>query len=190
MRQNASTSGQLKIVTVRNRGVGLGTANITYTRVPIQGDGTGGEATVVINNDSKVESVTVSSGGSGYTFGTVDLEAGGVPTGSTKPVFNVIIPPNGGHGYDIYRELGAFSVLSYARFENDTENPDFITGNQFSRVGLVENPTAYNSSSLLNLDKASAVYALRLTGVGYSSACIHTRRLCHSNCWFGINSRR
>ena len=25
-------------------------------------------------------------------FGTVDIEAGGVPTGSTKPVFNVIIP--------------------------------------------------------------------------------------------------
>ena len=49
----------------------------------------------------------------------------------------------------------AFSVLSYARFENDTENPDFITGNQFSRVGLVENPTSYNSSSLLNLDKAN-----------------------------------
>ena len=51
-----------------------------------------------------------------------------------------------------------YSVLSYARFENDTENPDFITGNQFSRVGLVENPTSYNSSSLLNLDKANAVY--------------------------------
>ena len=170
MRQNASTSGQLKVVTVRNRGVGLGTANITYTRVPIVGDGTGAEATVVINNDSKVESVTISAGGSDYTFGTVDLEAGGVPTGSTKPSFNVIIPPNGGHGYDIYRELGAFSVLSYARFENDTENPDFITGNQFARVGLVENPTAYNSSSLLSLDKASAVTALRLTGVGYSSA--------------------
>ena len=170
MRQNASTSGQLKVVTVRNRGVGLGTANITYTRVPIVGDGTGAEATVVINNDSKVESVTISAGGSDYTFGTVDLEGGGVPTGSTKPSFNVIIPPNGGHGYDIYRELGAFSVLSYARFENDTENPDFITGNQFARVGLVENPTAYNSSSLLSLDKASAVTALRLTGVGYSSA--------------------
>ena len=170
MRQNASTSGQLKVVTVRNRGVGLGTANITYTRVPIRGDGTGAEATVVINNDSKVESVTISSGGSNYTFGTVDLVGGGVPTGSTEPVFNVIIPPNGGHGYDIYRELGAYSVLTYARFENDTENPDFITGNQFARVGLVENPQAYDSSSLLELDKASSVYALRLTGVGYSSA--------------------
>lgn len=170
MRQNASTSGQLKIVTVRNRGIGLGTANVTYTRVPIDGDGTGAEATVVINNDSKVESVTVSSGGEGYTFGTVNLEAGGVPAGSTKPVFNVIIPPNGGHGFDVYRELGAFNVLSYARFENDTENPDFITGNQFARVGMVENPLSFNSSANLNLDKASAVYALRLSGIGYSSA--------------------
>ena len=170
MRQNASTSGQLKIVTIRNRGVGLGTANVTYTRVPIDGDGVGGEATVVINNDSKVESVTVSSGGEGYTFGTVNLKSGGVPSGSTKPIFNVIVPPNGGHGYDVYRELGAYNVLSYARFENDTENPDFITGNQFARVGMIENPLAFNSSTNLNLDKASAVYALRLSGIGYSSA--------------------
>ncbi len=170
IRQNASTSGQLKIVTVRDRGIGLGTANVTYTRVPIDGDGVGGEATVVINNDSKVESVTVSSGGEGYTFGTVNLKSGGVPSGSTKPIFNVIIPPNGGHGYDVYRELGAYNVLSYARFENDTENPDFITGNQFARVGMIENPLAFNSSTNLNLDKASAAYALRLSGIGYSSA--------------------
>mgnify|MGYP000247321810 FL=1 len=37
-------------------------------------------------------------------------------------------------------------------------------------MGIVENPKAYNSSSLLSLDKASAVYALKLTGIGYSSA--------------------
>ncbi len=170
VRNNASTSGQLKIVTIRNRGVGLGTANVTYTRVPIDGDGEGAEATVVVNNDSKVESVTVSSGGSGYTFGTLNLQRGGVPTGSTSPVFNVIIPPNGGHGYDIYRELGAYNVLSYARFENDTENPDFVTGNEFARVGLIENPEAFGSEQVLSLDKASALTALRLSGIGYSSA--------------------
>ena len=170
VRNNASTSGQLKIVTIRNRGVGLGTANVTYTRVPIDGDGDGAEATVVVNNDSKVESVTVSSGGSGYTFGTLNLQRGGVPTGSTSPIFNVIIPPNGGHGFNIYRELGAYNVLSYARFENDTNNPDFITGNEFARVGLVENPEAFGSDQVLNLDKASALTALRLTGIGYSAA--------------------
>ena len=101
------TSGQLKIVKITNRGVGLGTANRTYTQVPIKGDGNGAECTVAINNNSKVESVTISKGGSGYTFGTVDLVAGNVPTGTTAPVFDIIIPPQGGHGADIYRELGA-----------------------------------------------------------------------------------
>ena len=170
VRENAASGGQLKIVTIRNRGVGIGTANITYTRVPILGDGRGGEATVVINNDSKVESVTVSKGGGGYTFGTLDLKGGGVPTGTVAPVFDVIIPPNGGHGADIYRELGAYNVLSYARFENDTQNPDFITGNQFAQVGIVKNPKNFGSTTNLTLDKASAVYALKLVGTGYSEA--------------------
>jgi len=169
VRDNAATSGQLKIVTITNRGVGLGTANRTYTRVPIKGDGTGAEATVVINNNSKVESVTISSGGSGYTFGTLDISAGNVPTGTTSPVFDVIIPPQDGHGANIYRELGARNALIYSRIENDTENPDFITGNQISRIGIIQNPEAYNSSQNLDLDKASAVYALKLTGIGYSS---------------------
>ena len=170
VRQNASTSGQLKIVTITNRGAGLGTANQSYTRVPIQGDGTGAEATVVINSASKVESVTISKGGSGYSFGTLDVVAGGVPVGSTAPAFNVIIPPEGGHGADIYRELGAKNALIYCRIENDTGNPDFITGNEFARVGIVQNPKSYGTSSNLEIDKASAVYALKLTGVGASNA--------------------
>lgn len=170
VRDNASTSGQLKIVTIVNRGVGLGTANRTYTNVPIKGDGYGAKATVVINNESKVDSITVSNGGSGYTYGSVDFVGGNVPTGSTSPVFNVIIPPQGGHGADIYRELGAYNVLIYSRIENDNQNPDFITGNQIARIGIVENPQAYDSSTNLTLDKASAVYALKLTGIGYSLA--------------------
>jgi len=170
IRDNASVGGQIKIVTIRNRGVALGTPNTTYTNVPIKGDGSGAEATVVINNDSKVEQVIVSKGGSGYTFGTLDLVAGGVPTGTTQPVFNVIIPPPGGHGFDILKELGGYNVLAYARFENDITNPDFITGNQFARVGIVENPQAFDTTEILKSDKASAVYALRLTGTGFDSA--------------------
>ena len=170
VRDNAATSGQLKIVTITNRGAGLGTANQSYTRVPIKGDGTGAEATVVINSASKVESVTVSKGGAGYSFGTLDVEAGGVPAGSIDPAFNVIIPPEGGHGADIYRELGAKNSLIYSRIENDTENPDFITGNEFARVGIVQNPKSYGTSSNLEIDKASATYALKLTGVGASNA--------------------
>ena len=170
VRDNASSSGQLKIITITNRGAGIGTANRTYTGVPVSGDGSGAEATIVINNDSKVESINIAKGGSGYTYGSVDLVSGGVPTGTTSPIFNVIIPPQGGHGADIYRELGANNVLVYSKIENDTENPDFITGNQIARIGVVENPEAYDSTSNLTLSKASALYALKLIGAGYTTA--------------------
>ena len=169
VRENA-VDGSIKIVTITNRGVGLGTANVTYTRVPIKGDGSGAECTVTIDGDSRINEVVISSQGSGYTFGTLDYEAGGVPTGSTRPIFNVIISPQGGHGADIYRELGAYSVLMYSRIESDNENPDFITGNQFARIGIVENPLSPAGGSILETDKASAVNALKLTGVGYSAA--------------------
>ena len=168
VRDNA-VDGSIKIVTVTDRGVGLGTANRTYTRVPIKGDGSDAECTVVINNDSKVDTVTVSNQGSGYTYANVDLIAGGVPTGTTIPKMDVIIPPQGGHGADIYRELGAYNVLLYSRIENDNENPDFVTGNQIARVGVVENPEV-STGTLLSVDKAAAVNGLRLTGTGYSSA--------------------
>jgi hypothetical protein len=172
VRENASSSSQIKIVTIRDRGVGLGTANAVFTNVPISGDGENATCTITINNDSKVESVTVSNGGSGYTYGSVDLEKGNVPTGTTRPKFDVIIPPKGGHGADIYRELGAKNVLIYSRIENDVQNPDFITGNQIARVGIVENPLAYNTQSLLDEPKASALYALKLAGIGYSTLII------------------
>jgi len=168
--RNNAVDGSIKIVTVTNRGAGIGTANRTYTRVPIKGDGFGAECTIVIDNDQKIESIVVSNQGSNYTYGNVDLVAGNVPTGSTRPQFDVIISPKGGHGYDIYRELGAYNVLMYSRIENDIQNPDFITGNQIARVGIVENPQSFGSSQILGLDKASAVYAMRLTGAGYSSA--------------------
>ena len=168
VRDNA-VDGGLKVVVIQNRGVGLGTANRTYTRVPIKGDGSGAECTVVVNADQKIGSVTISNEGSNYTYGTVDLVAGGLPAPDTWPQLDVVIPPQGGHGSNIYRELGATNVLLYSRIENDTENPDFVTSNQIARIGVICNPKAYGSTSILSLDKASATYAVRLTGTGYSS---------------------
>ena len=169
VRDNA-VDGSIKVVTISNRGVGIGTADAVYTKVPIKGNGSGAECTITIDSSSQVSDVTVSSQGSGYTYGSVDLVAGGVPTGTTRPVLDVIISPPGGHGSNIYRELGAYNVLLYSRIENDNENPDFVTGNQIARVGLVCNPQAFDSTSLLSVDKATACSALRLSGAGYSSA--------------------
>ena len=168
VRDNA-VDGSIKIVAITDRGVGLGTANRTYSNVPIRGDGTGATCTIVINNDQKVDTITVSNQGSDYTFGNVDLVAGGVPTGTSRPTFDVIMTPQGGHGADIYRELGAYNVLLYSRIENDNENPDFITGNQVARIGVVQNPEE-SAGTILTSDKSSAVPAIKLVGAGYSSA--------------------
>ncbi len=170
VRDNA-VDGSIKIVTVTNRGEGIGpTGGTQYVNVPIKGDGSGAECTITTTNDQQIDTIVISKQGSAYTYGNVDLVAGGVPTGTTRPTFDVIISPQGGHGADIYRELGAMNVLLYSRIENDNENPDFITGNQIARVGVVEDPQQYGSTSLLSADKASAVGALRLAGAGYSSA--------------------
>ena len=168
VRDNA-VDGSIKIVAITDRGVGLGTANRTYSNVPIRGDGTGATCTIVINNDQKVDTITVSNQGSDYTFGNVDLVAGGVPTGTSRPTFDVIMTPQGGHGADIYRELGAYNVLLYSRIENNNENPDFITGNQVARIGVVQNPEE-SAGTILTSDKSSAVPAIKLVGAGYSSA--------------------
>ena len=168
VRDNA-VDGSIKIVAVTDRGVALGTANRTYSNVPIKGDGSGATCTIVVNNDQKVDTVTISNQGSGYTYANVDLVTGGVPTGTSRPTLDVIITPQGGHGADIYRELGAYNVLLYSRIENDNENPDFVTGNQIARIGVVQNPEA-SAGTILNSDKASAVNALKLVGAGYSSA--------------------
>ena len=144
----------MKIVTITNRGVGYGTA-ATYNNVPIKGDGSGGRCSVVVNAAGKIDSVEVTNGGSNYTFGSVGLSDVGLtnPSGSTDANFNVIIPPQDGHGADIYRELGANRVLIYSRLENDESNPDFITGNQFSRVGLCRDPLAFGSDNKLTFQK-------------------------------------
>jgi hypothetical protein len=143
------------------------------TSVPIKGDGTGGLASVEFDEQGKPIKVTVTNGGSGYTFATLDLDSILTPTASGKAVFNVIIPPPGGHGANIYEELGAFRVLVYSRIENDSTNPDFIVGNEFSRIGITKGMKSNGSSSVFSDNTGSGVYALKInedaSGEAYDS---------------------
>jgi hypothetical protein len=166
IKENAKTSGQIKNIIIKDRGNNLGSPGI-YSNIPIKGDGTGALATIIINDNFQVESITISNGGSDYTYASVDIASSDISTteiGFSSPLFEVVIPPLGGHGYDIYRELGAYSVLVYSRIENDIENPDFIIGNQVARFGIVKDPLSYNSEEILIQDKVSAVYAIKLSG--------------------------
>jgi len=178
--KNNAVDGEIKVVTITNRGSGYAPAG-TYKNIPILGDGTGGKVSVVVGADGRVSDVDVTSGGTGYTRGTIQFypsgpayEVGGtnltsfglnaVGSASTSiATFDVIIPPSGGHGDDIYKELGSYRVLVYSRYENTGTNPDFIVGNDFARVGILKNPTVYGSKTqLLSSAQASALGALKL----------------------------
>jgi len=132
-------TNQIKTVYIDNAGSGY-----TDGEVDILGDGQGGRVFITTNASGEIISTTVTAGGSGYTYGLVDL-------GSLQPQGSIqnpaklipIIPPSKGHGYDIYKELGADKVLIYARFDNATR--DFPSNTAFCQIGLLKNPSSVGS---------------------------------------------
>merc|ERR1711991_1133536 len=101
VRTNA-VAGEIDTVVINSAGSGYN--NGTYDNVAINGDGTGGRVSVVIDG-GKIISATVTSGGTGYTFGKISVDAiTGIGTGTNAEV-DVIIPPPNGHGFDPIVEL-------------------------------------------------------------------------------------
>ena len=174
--KNNAIDGKIEIITIKNRGSGYSPISQTFTNIPILGDGTGGKATITVDSFGKVSDVFVSDGGIGYTKGIIKFEpgapgiTGNLSNTGTIASFEIIIPPKGGHGYDIYRELGAYRALVYSRFSTDSTNPDTIIGNDFARIGIIKNPTK-NGSAVEKLETAevSALKALKLTGSATST---------------------
>lgn len=167
--RNAAVDGKIEVVTIEDVTTAAYQYSGTKNNVPIRGDGQDAEASVTFV-DGKPTAVTVTNGGTGYTFATLDLDS--VVSGSGA-VFSVIIPPVGGHGKDIYRELGANRVLIYSRIENsDVTNPDFPAGNQFARIGVIKNPYVTGTTNLLTASSVSGVYGLRLTGAATTSMSV------------------
>ena len=71
-----------------------------------------------------------------------------------------IIPPSKGHGYDLYKELGADRILVYARFDDSTK--DFPMDTKFAQIGIVKNPTSIGSTQLFTENQFSSVSSLYL----------------------------
>jgi hypothetical protein len=167
--RDSAVNGQIETILIESsEGYLIQSTSNIVNDVPIIGDGSGGLASVIFDEEGKPISVTVTNGGSGYTFATLDLDSIVSPL-SSKAVFNVIIPPPGGHGKNVYTELGANRVLVYSRIENTITNPDFIEGNQFARVGIIKDVTQYGSDTLFTDTTGSGVYGLIIDGTSAST---------------------
>ena len=149
-----TNTNQIKKVYIKGGGTGYSSG--TYD---ILGDGSGAKVSITVDANGKITATNVTSGGSGYTFGIVDLKR----TGTISNPANLIpiIPPSKGHGYDIYTELGADRVLVYSRFDDSTK--DFPIDTKFSQVGIVKNPKEYAGVSTFTGSTYSGLYALKLS---------------------------
>ena len=135
---SAAVDGAVNIVKIKT--AGSGGTNGTHTGVPIRGDGSSGVCSVTVSGGA-VTAVTVTTPGTGYTFGYIrnaDIVTAGA-TSLSGSELDVIIEPKGGHGKDAIKELGGFFVMMNTNFEaGETSNTgDFTTANDFRRVVLM-----------------------------------------------------
>jgi hypothetical protein len=181
---NARTDGSLDVIKVTTAGLSLvggsvwaATADRTVVNVPIRGDGSGGLCSVVIGGtsgtlDGTITTVTVSSGGSNYTQGTVlpvdiieqhDIQNSGeaLTFSGTAPAFEVIIGPDGGHGSNPAKELGGHFCLTDVKLQQ-TEGFDFSVVNDFRQIGIIRNPYSYGTTSNFTGSTCRQTYAVRL----------------------------
>jgi len=155
---------QIKKIYIENPGDGYNGNSADSVVCDILGDGTGGKALVTVNSNGEISDVSVTSGGSGYTYGIVDLSdinAGAFADTPITPAKLIpIIPPSKGHGYNIYPELGADKVLVYARFDDSTK--DYPVDTQFAQVGIIKNPSQFNSNSINTSSQFSSLYSIMM----------------------------
>ena len=144
----AAVDGAVNIVKIKT--AGSGGADGTYSSIPIRGDGSSGQVEVVISSGA-IDSISVTTPGSGYTFAYITLAdiiaAGG--TGLTGAELDCIIEPKGGHGSNALKELGGFFIMMNLNFEGteSANSGDFTTANDFRKVLLMRDPFSGGSAA-------------------------------------------
>jgi hypothetical protein len=160
--QSAANTGSVDTVVIENAGSGYN--NGVFTNVPIRGDysvngGTQASCTVNVVSGS-ISAVTITTAGSGYSFASIDTSLIANIGSGTNADLDVVLPPNGGHGKDSVRELGAYRLMFASKLETTSAFVDFPNDLTYRRVGLVLNPTDYNTTTVCSQNTRSAVKAL------------------------------
>jgi len=149
-------------------GTSQGTASGAIVCIVVSASGTINAFGLVAGTDT-----TVYDGGSGYTYGTVNLGSGytfsdaaltstsAIGSGSNGAV-SVVISPKGGHGYNAVNELGGHYVIMRSSLTG-AENDDILAGNDFRTISVVTDPTTYGTSTVATDSTYRQVYAMKLT---------------------------
>ena len=171
----AAVDGAVHIAVIKDGGANMPTNGTVY--VGVDGDGTGAIVKITTSAGGAISSVEMEAVGSGYTYGNVRLVNGNVysDTGLSNAVtiaanatgaVEVIMSPEGGHGADLAAEFFAKRVMTNIRLTYAEGSGDFPVDNDFRRIGIIQDPYNYGTTTVASASTLRGTAALKLTGSG------------------------
>lgn len=153
---NNLVAGAISRLVLSNVGSGYSNTNTTIT---ITGSGALGNATVNVNANGNVSSVTLVNKGSGYIRQNARTTIAG--SGSNASV-RMVLSPYGGHGFNPARELGANTVMISVKVGevDSTEGGMITSNNDFRQVGLLLRPHKYGENTAVSAANANVAVTM------------------------------
>lgn len=183
----AAKDGTIEVAVVKDAGSGLPAA----FWAPVIGDGTIQAVVYVTTTSGSITSVKVVNGtaaglsspytNTGYTWGEVYLKHGYMYSGYTAASntlgtaissgysnaagkIDIIIPPQGGYGFDVLSDTNAKRAMVNVRLDG-YDGLDFLTDNEFRRIGIIQDPLTPGGAYLTS-STASGLSSFTTTGTG------------------------
>ena len=171
----AAVDGAIHIAVIKDGGANMPTSGTVY--VGVDGDGTGAIVKITTSAGGAISSVEMHAAGTGYTYGNVRLVNGNVysDVGLSNAVtiaanatgaVEVIMSPEGGHGADLAAEFFAKRVMTNIRLTYAEGSGDFPVDNDFRRIGIIQDPFNYGTTTVASASTLRGTSALKLTGSG------------------------
>jgi len=171
----AVVDGAVHIAVITDGGANMPTSGVVY--VPVDGDGSGAKVKITTSGAGAISSVEMEAVGSGYTYGNVRLVNGNIYTdaaltnaaninANATGSVEVIMSPEGGHGADLAAEFFAKRVMTNIRLTYAEGSGDFPVDNDFRRIGIIQDPFNYGTTTVASASTLRGTAALKLTGSG------------------------
>ena len=171
----AAVDGAIHIAVIKDGGANMPTNGTVY--VGVDGDGTGAIVKITTTAGGAIGSVEMEAAGTGYTYGNVRLVNGNVYSdiglsnavtiaANATGAVEVIMSPEGGHGADLAAEFFAKRVMTNIRLTYAEGSGDFPVDNDFRRIGIIQDPFNYGTTTVASASTLRGTAALKLTGSG------------------------
>lgn len=119
-------------------------------QIKLTGDGSGAKAICTVNTTTyALNTIEVISQGSNYSYANVEIIAN--PTYGSNAAARAVIPPFGGHGYDVTSELGS-KRLGFSVYFNNNESGSISTEVSIRQGGIISLPQKYSKPAFANIN--------------------------------------